>query len=374
MATTPLLAPYGAVLLASFGGPEGPDEVMPFLRRVTAGTGVPDARLAVVAEHYLARGGVSPINAANRALRDALAAELARRGVDVPVVWGNRNAPPWYAEALDEAEQVGASRVLALVTSAFASYSGCRQYREDFAEALVGRDLELDKVRVFFNHPGFVEANVDALVDACRALGEEGRVVFVTHSLPLSMLEASGACGPDYVAQHLEVARLVAHAAGERLGRRLEWDLAYCSRSGPPAQPWLEPDVNDHLAALAAQGVEAVVLAPIGFVSDHMEVVNDLDDEATATARAHGVRATRAATAGVHPAFVAGLVDLLLERAAAARASDAGVPGPEPVRVGDLPVRPDRCPPDGCRRQAGVDSGRPAACVAQPGETYQHDG
>jgi ferrochelatase len=336
---------------------------MPFLRRATAGTGVPDSRLEAVAEHYYARGGISPINAANEALRVALAAELARRGAPVPVLCGNRNAPPEYAEALDAAQQAGAHHVVALVTSAFASYSGCRQYREDFAAELVGRDLVLDKVRPFFNHPGFVAANVDALVAACQELGEVDRVVFVTHSLPLPMAQASGACGPDYTTQHLDVAGLVAQAAGRRLGRALTWDLAYCSRSGPPRQPWLEPDVNHHLAALAADGVRRVVLVPIGFVCDHMEVVNDLDDEAAATAREHGLTTVRAATAGTHPAFVSGLADLLVERAAAERARVAGTAAPDPARVGAWPARPDRCPPDGCRREVGVDSGRPAACT-----------
>lgn len=305
-----LLAPYGAVLIASFGGPEGPDEVMPFLRRATAGTGVPEARLEAVAAHYYVRGGVSPINAANEALRVALADELARRGAPVPVLCGNRNAPPEYAEALDAARQAGARRIVALVTSAFASYSGCRQYREDFAAAMADEpDLVLDKVRPFFNHPGFVAANVDAVVDACEELGEVDRVVFVTHSLPLAMAQASGACGPDYTAQHQDIVALVAETAGRRLGRTLAWDLAYCSRSGPPRQPWLEPDVNDHLVTLAADGVRRVVLVPIGFVCDHMEVVNDLDDEAAATARQHGMTVVRAATAGTHPAFVAGLAD-----------------------------------------------------------------
>ena len=367
------LAPYGAVLLASFGGPEGPDEVMPFLRRATAGTGVPEARLAAVAEHYYVRGGISPLNAANEALRAALTEELAHRGASVPVLVGNRNAPPEYADALDAAHQAGVRHVVALVTSAYASYSGCRQYREDFAAQLEGRDLALDKVRPFFNHPGFVAANVDALADACAELfegeadGSVDRVVFVTHSLPVPMAQASGACGPDYTAQHLDVAELVARAAGERLGRTLTWDLAYCSRSGPPRQPWLEPDVNDHLAALAGAGVRRVVLAPVGFVCDHMEVVNDLDDEAVATARAHGMTVVRAATAGTHPAFVAGLVDLLLERAAAARAQAAGTAAPDPVRVGTLPARPDRCPVGCCFREAGVDSGLPAACTDETG-------
>jgi len=340
---------------------------MGFLRRVAEGTGVPEARLAAVAEHYYARGGVSPINAANEALRAALADELARRGVLVPVLCGNRNSPPEYGDALDAACRAGAQSVVAVVTSAFASYSGCRQYREDFAAASAGRDLVIDKVRPFFNHPGFVAANVDALVDACAGLGQVDRVVFVTHSLPLAMQEGSLACGPGYVAQHLDLAEQVVAGACGRLGvPAWGWDLTYCSRSGSPRQPWLEPDVNDHLPVLAAQGVRRVVLVPFGFVCDHMEVVNDIDDEAGATARAHGMTVARAATAGTHPAFVSGLVDLLVERAATARALAAGDPLPERARVGALPALPDRCPADGCRREAGVDTGRPAGCTDIP--------
>lgn len=358
------LAPYDAVLLASFGGPEGPDDVMPFLRTVTAGARVPEERLAEVAEHYLDRGGVSPIGAQNRALRTALSDELARRDAQVPVVWGNRNWTPYTADALDEAARDGARRVLAVVTSAYASYSGCRQYREDFASALVGRDLQVDKVRAYYHHPGFVEANIDALVEAFASAPADARVVFVTHSIPLTMDDASGKDGPSYVEQHLDVAAGVASGAAERLGRRVDWDLAYCSRSGPPHQPWLTPDVNDHLRMLAVGGVSAVVLAPIGFVSDHMEVVHDLDTEALATAAELGILAVRAATAGTRPAFVAGLVDMLLERAAAERARDAGEPVAEPLTVGRLPARADRCPADGCWRAVGVDTGVPAACGA----------
>lgn len=354
-----LLEPFDAVLLSSFGGPEGPDEVMPFLRRVTAGARIPDERLEQVAEHYYARGGVSPINGQNRALQAALVAELGRRGIPVPVLWGNRNGAPFTAQALDDAAAAGASRVLALVTSAYASYSGCRQYREDFAAALEGRDLVVDKVRAYFNHPGFVAANVDAVIDACRRAPDDARLVFVTHSIPIAMQEASTVDGPGYVEQHRDVAATVAGAAGEALGRELGWDLVYCSRSGPPAQPWLEPDVNDHLTELAGRGVQAVVLAPIGFVSDHMEVVHDLDTEALGTAAALGLVAVRAATAGTHPAFVAGLVDLLLERAAAERARAAGTALPPPATVGSLPARTDRCPAGGCWRRAGVDTGTP---------------
>ena len=262
------------------------------------------------------------------------------------------------------------------MTSAYASYSGCRQYREDFWSSLDGlavdlglpegeHPLVLDKIRPYFDHPGFVAANTDA-VAAAYAQVPDARLVFVTHSVPDTMEEASGFAGATYSEQHLEVARLVAEGAAERLGRALEWDLTYCSRSGPPSQPWLEPDVNDHLASLSSAGVGSVVIAPIGFVSDHMEVVFDLDTEALETARTLGMTAVRAASVGVSDVFVRGLVDMIVERAAAARATDAGLPAPEPVHVGTLPPRPDVCAPGCCRRQAGVDSGRLTACGVDP--------
>ncbi|MGY4643165.1 ferrochelatase [Cellulomonas sp. URHB0016] len=370
-------APYDALLLFSFGGPNGPEDVMPFLRNVTAGKGIPDERLAAVAEHYLHFGGASPINGQNLALQTALTAELDRRGLDLPVVWGNRNWEPYTRDALAAAYAAGARRVVALVTSAYASYSGCRQYREnlwasldDLGSELGGPDgahpLVVDKVRAYFNHPGFVEANVDAVAEAYGRLGADARLVFVTHSIPGTMEAASGAAGPTYREQHLDVAEGVAAAVGERLGRTLTWDLVYCSRSGPPSQPWLEPDVNDHLRVLAAEGTSAVVLAPIGFVSDHMEVVFDLDTEALATAAELGLTAVRADTVGTREVFVRGLVDLVLERAARARAVDAGEPAVEPTVTGSLPPRRDVCAPGCCRQRDGVDSGIPAACSADP--------
>jgi len=366
-------APYDALLLASFGGPDGPDDVLPFLRNVTAGKGIPDERLAEVAEHYHHFGGASPINGQNLALQRALVAELARRGVDLPVLWGNRNWTPCTKDALAAAYADGHRRVLALVTSAYASYSGCRQYREDFFSSLEAlRDelglaegeqpLHLDKLRPYFNHPGFVEANVDAVTEALGKVPDDARVVFVTHSIPDTMEAASRVSGATYSAQHLDVAASVAAAAGERLGREVEWDLAYCSRSGPPSQPWLEPDVNDLLTALAGRGVQSVVLAPIGFVSDHMEVVYDLDTEALETADSLGLTAVRADTVGTREPFVRGLVDLVLERAAEARAVDAGELPPTGATVGALPAWRSVCAPGCCRRQDGVDSGRPASC------------
>ncbi|UZN05369.1 ferrochelatase [Cellulomonas sp. S1-8] len=374
------LDPYDAVLLFSFGGPNGPDDVLPFLRNVTAGKNIPDARLAEVAEHYHHFGGRSPINEQNLALRAAVQAELSSRGLDVPVVWGNRNWEPYTRDALAEAYAAGARRAVALVTSAYSSYSGCRQYRENLWTALgdlagqVGapegsHPLVVDKVRSYFNHPGFVRANVDAVVEAYAGVAADAawpRLVFVTHSIPDTMEEASVVAGASYREQHLDVARTVAAAASQRLGRTVEWDLAFCSRSGPPSQPWLEPDVNDHLAVLAAAGTTSVVLSPVGFVSDHMEVAFDLDTEALETAQELGMTAVRADSVGVRDAFVSGLVDLLLERAAIARADDAGLPRPAQATTGELPAFRSVCAPGCCRMRAGEDSGRLAACSTDP--------
>jgi ferrochelatase len=247
---TSAVAPYDALLLFSFGGPDGPDDVLPFLRNVTAGKGIPDERLAAVAEHYHHFGGASPINGQNLALQKALADELARRGIDLPVLWGNRNWEPYTRDALAAAHADGARRMVALVTSAYSSYSGCRQYRENLWASLdelgldVGRGegehpLVVDKVRSYFNHPGFVQANVDAVTGAFESLGRDGRLVFVTHSIPDTMEEASTVSGASYSAQHRDVAATVAAAVEQRLGRPVTWDLTYCSRSGPPTQPWL---------------------------------------------------------------------------------------------------------------------------------------
>jgi ferrochelatase len=365
--------PYDAVLLFSFGGPNGPEDVLPFLRNVTRGRNIPDARLEQVGAHYDHFGGRSPINAHNRDLLAALRAELASRGVDLPIAWGNRNWEPYTTEALAELREGGARRVLAIVTSAYGSYSGCRQYRENLAASLAeladrvpgddvtaGTVLAVDKLRHYFNHPGFITANADAVVEAYGELGAAGSaapLVFVTHSIPAGSAQASGARRPDYVAQHRDVAALVAAEVAERVGHPVSWQLAYCSRSGPPQQPWLEPDVNDALKELAAADVRAVVLSPIGFVSDHMEVAYDLDTEAMETARGLGLAAARAGTVSTRPAFVAGLVDLVLERAAAERGED--VPR---VTAGALGPWPDTCRAGCCWQSAGVDSGVPAAC------------
>ena len=320
---------YDAILLASFGGPEGQDDVIPFLRNVTRGRGIPDERLEEVAHHYRHFGGISPINGQNRALKVALEAELAARGVDLPVYWGNRNWGPYLADALRDAAAGGHTRLLALATSAYSSYSSCRQYREDFARELDATGLAdtvtIDKVRQYFDHPGFVAPFTAGVEEGLRELAErvpgidlatEAHVLFCTHSIPSSDAERSGPAargfgeGGAYAAQHIAVARVVM----ERAGRDVPWDLVFQSRSGPPTQPWLEPDVNDAIADLAARGVKGVLLVPLGFVSDHMEVKWDLDTEALETAEGLGVVAVRTPTPGIDPAYVAGLVDLLLER------------------------------------------------------------
>lgn len=352
--------PYDALLICSFGGPNRPEDVLPFLRNVVHGKGVPDERLAVVAEHYHHFGGRSPINELNLALRARLVEELAARGVTLPVIWGNRNWHPYTVDALRDAVAFGARRVLVLVTSAYASYSGSRQYREHLAAAVAALgspDLRVDVLRPFFNAPGFVDANVEAAAAAAASLegGPDGaHVVYVTHSIPETMQRASAATGPGYAQQHEDVRRAVDTGLARRLGVPLDSSLAFCSRSGDPRTPWLEPDVNDHLAKLAAGGVDKVVLAPIGFVSDHMEVVFDLDVEALETARRLGMTVARAATAGTSPRFVAGVVDLVLERAARERGEPVA-----PVVVGELGAFPDDAPPGSCRQREGEVTGIP---------------
>jgi ferrochelatase len=326
---------YDAVLLVSFGGPERPGEVLPFMQQVTAGRGVPRERLVEVSQHYGLFGGRSPINDQNRTLQAALTAELAATGPALPVYWGNRNGAPFLADAVGRMREYGVARALCLVTSAYSSYSGCRQYREDLARARaeVGDDApQLDKVRVFYNHPGFLEPQVDLVRDALARLPagvqNDARVVFTTHSIPRTMSRHS-----DYEIQHTEACRVVMEALPGR-----GWDLVYNSRSGPPSVPWLEPDVNDHLEALAATGCPAVVVVPIGFVSDHMEVVYDLDVEAAATAARLDLPFARAGTVGLDARFVAGLAELVRERHEGTPARALGTRGPNW----------DACPVDCC--------------------------
>jgi len=344
---------YDAILLASFGGPEGQDDVIPFLRNVTRGRGIPEERLEEVAHHYRAFGGISPINDQNRELKAALEAELERRGIDLPVIWGNRNWTPYLRDALTEANERGFSKLIAIGTSAYSSYSSCRQYREDYAIALDETGLEgqiqIDKVRQFFDHPGFVQPFIEGVRQGLADVAAKGiapentHVLFSTHSIPSTDAAKSGPAsrgfGPDgaYAAQHLAVAEVVMHeaSAGE------EWSLVYQSRSGPPSMPWLEPDINDAIEELAGKGIKAVVIVPLGFVSDHMEVKWDLDTEAMETSAEHDIFAVRVPTPGVHAAYVTGLIDLVLERV-------NGTPTEERPALTELGPWYDVCRPGCC--------------------------
>ena len=331
------LAP-DAILVLSFGGPEQPDDVLPFLRNVTRGRNVPDERLAEVAEQYNQFGGRSPINDQCRSLIAALEAELSRSGIDLPVYWGNRNWHPLVTDTVATMTADGVRRALVFATSAFGSYSGCRQYREDLERAreVVGPDApELQKLRLFYNHPGFIEPMAENLrrtieADPTRDDAASHRIVFTAHSIPVSMAETC-----DYSAQLAEAASLVMDGAG--LGDRA-WDLVYQSRSGPPSVPWLEPDVNDHLATLADRGLTGATLVPIGFVSDHMEVMFDLDTQARATAIERGLSLSRVPTVGTDPRFVAMIRQLAEEQLTAAPRLWIGQDGPWP----------DQCPEGHC--------------------------
>jgi ferrochelatase len=340
---------FDALLVQSFGGPEGMDDVMPFLHNVTRGRGVPDSRLAGVAEHYRHFGGVSPINQQNRTLIAALAAEFAAHGIELPIYWGNRNWKPYVADAVRQMRDDGVGRALVFTTSATSSFSGCRQYRDDLDKALrvAGANApELVKLRHFYDHPGFVEAQTAAVRAALDSLpggsGDAARLVFTAHSIPAAMNAASGpAADGRYAAQHRETARLVAEAIR---GDGAEFDLVWQSRSGPAEVPWLEPDINAHLRALAEQGVRAVVVTPSGFVSDHVEVRWDLDVEARETAASVGLQYARAATVGAHPAFVGAIRELVEEQLSGAPArtlSPLGITGFEcPVGCCPAPSRP----------------------------------
>ena len=324
--------PFDAILFSSFGGPDGQDDVIPFLRNVTRGRGIPDERLEEVAGHYRALGGRSPITAQNEALIAALEQELARRGIDLPVYFGNRNWAPYNADAVRALHRDGHRHALGLVTSAYSSYSSCRQYREDFGMVLeetgLAGEVSIDKVRVYFNHPGFLEPVVDGVAGALRSLSVEGHdvdriaVLFSTHSVPNSMAEASGpeetrvaGSGGWYVEQHLAACRWVMEQLHDDIPELPEWQLVYQSRSGAPHIPWLEPDVNDVIEQIAADGsADAVIVVPIGFVTDHVEVVWDLDTEAKETADEKGLAFRRVATSGEDPRFVEALADLVQER------------------------------------------------------------
>lgn len=328
--------PYDALLLVSFGGPECRADVLPFLENVLRGRNVPRERMLEVAEHYYHFDGVSPINQQNRDLLAALAAELAAGGPALPIYWGNRNWHPLLTDTMRQMADDGVRRALALVTSAYSSYSGCRQYREDLERsrmALGVRAPEVDKIRLFFNHPGLIETLVDRVRQALREVAPARhattQLVFTAHSIPLAM-----ARGCQYESQLKETLHLVREQVGD-----FPAALVYQSRSGPPSQPWLEPDIGAHLRSLAADGhITDVVVVPFGFMSDHLEVLYDLDYEARQLCDALGLRMVRALTPGTHPRFIAMLRELILERTA----------GAPPRAAGSLAPWPDVCPDNCC--------------------------
>ena len=344
---------YDAFLLLSFGGPEGPDDVLPFLENVTRGRGVPRERLAEVAEHYHAYGGVSPINSQCREMLAAIGGAFADAGIDLPLYWGNRNWHPFITDTVRKLADDGAERVIAFVTSAYSSYSACRQYLDDIerAVAAVGpRAPRIDKIRPYFNHPGFIEpfaAHTEAARQALPAdVRDDARLVFTAHSVPLGMAAASGSVsagtslatvtGGRYATELKEASRLISERTR---GACLPYDLVYQSRSGPAGQPWLEPDVRDHIASLAKSGVPAVVVVPVGFVSDHMEVVYDLDVEAAQAAASLGLPFDRAAAPGLSPRFARMVAELVAER----------LSGAAPLALGAMGPAPWPCPADCCR-------------------------
>ena len=350
MDTIPPPAPhYDALLVLSFGGPEKAEDVMPFLESVVRGRGVPRERLEEVATHYAHFGGKSPLNDCNRQLVAALRQAFITKGPELKVYFGNRNWHPLLEDTVRQMRGDGIERALVFATSAFGSYSGCRQYREDLerARAAVGPGApELFKLRLFHNHPGFLEAQVARVEQALARVPEErrasARVAFTAHSIPFTMDATS-----PYREQLEESCRLVAEAIGKR-----EWQLVFQSRSGPPEVPWLEPDVVDHLDALALIGVRDLVVVPIGFLADHMEVVWDLDVEAKERAAEHGIELYRAGTVGAHPRFVEMVRELVLERVE---------PGGRRPSLGVLGPSPDECAAGCC----AYTRGRPAAHTAQ---------
>lgn len=437
------MEPYDAIMLLSYGGPNGMEDVLPFMRNATRGRGIPDERLLQVSKHYERFGGVSPINACNQRLIADLKGELARRGHDIPVGWGNRNWHPFVSEGLEELASVGARRILVLPTSAYASYSGCRQYREDLARAAVslggrfgpialgaedsadnsGERIIVDKVRPYYSTPGMAAAQVSSILRAVRALEARGvdasgvRLVFVTHSIPVGMeaesspfpfaldqadpgsglaeglpdpssVSQEGTAGTEisYVAQHRALVEAILPDLRVALGNpSLTYDLAFCSRSGPPEARWLEPDINDRLenmipedsvaqcdgspASSVGERPSGVVVVPIGFICDHMEVVYDLDTEAKETASRLCIPYERADTVSTDPDFVASLVDVLEERAAQAR-------GETPVRRTVTGMGPFHtvCPPDCCRAPAPPHlSGSPARAAEKAIQIQEED-
>ncbi len=344
------MQPYDAILVLSFGGPEGRQDVIPFLENVLRGRNVPRARLEEVAEHYDHFDGISPLNAQNRALIAALRTELDAHGPDLPIYFGNRNWQPYLPDTLRQMAADGVQRALAFFTSAYSSYSGCRQYRENImaAQAEVGASApRVDKLRMFYNHPDFVGVNAENVRHALAQLPAQRRaaapILFTAHSIPQSM-----AHGCQYEAQLAETMTLVM----AELGIDNPYQLVYQSRSGPPQQPWLEPDVLEALLELHKQGNSDLVLAPIGFISDHMEIMFDLDTEALEKANELGMTVIRAATVGTHPRFIRMIRDLIVERIE----SENGDPA-ERLALGSRGPSHDHCPVNCCL--PGITARRP---------------
>ena len=327
---------YNALLIVSFGGPDKREDVIPFLENVVRGKPVPRQRLLEVADHYYHFGGKSPINDQNRALIQAIEEKFAAQGPRLPIYWGNRNWHPLLSETITRMADDGVHSSLAFFTSAFSSYSGCRQYRENIADAqrAVGQHApRIDKLRGFFNHPRFIAAMSERVCEAFDRVAADRRakakLIYTAHSIPRAMAENC-----QYEAQLAEACRLVSESAG-----RDDWQLAYQSRSGPPTQPWLEPDIGDELRRLANDGVRDVVVAPIGFTSDHIEVLYDLDTQAKEVADRLGANFVRAGTVGTHPEFIDMIRELVLERFE---------PGQPRRTLGQMPPCPDACPDDCC--------------------------
>ncbi len=325
---------FDAVIVVSFGGPEGPEDVIPFMENVLRGKNVPRKRLEEVSKHYFLFDGKSPINDQNRALIAALKDELATHGPHIPVYWGNRNWDPFLEETVRQMQADGVKRALAFFTSAYSSYSGCRQYREDIAlvrDKIGDGAPEIAKMRVFFNHPGFIEPMIENVNAAFAQIPEDRRnrapLIFSTHSLPLTMVERSA-----YLRQHEETCKLIA----EGVGRADDWILVFQSRSGPPHQPWLEPDICDYITEQKEQNPDLtdMVVVPVGFISDHMEVKYDLDTEAQQVASELGINMIRAATVGTHPQFISMIRELIVERMTA---------NPERRALGDIGPSHDVC-------------------------------
>ena len=306
-----MIQKYDALLVVSFGGPEGMDDVIPFLDNVLKGRNVPEERKLEVAHHYRNFGGVSPINEQNRLLIKCLSEELAKHSIRIPIYWGNRNWHPFLADAIRKMRDDGIKNGLAFITSAFSSYSGCRQYRENICEAreLIGKDSPtIDKLRVYYNHPGFIHANCDRIREAMSkvpvTLRDDFHLAFTAHSLPQGM-----AARCKYVQQLEEVCSLI---TGELNWKN--WKLVYQSRSGPPSQHWLEPDICDHIQQCKKEGIKSILIVPIGFVSDHMEILFDLDTEARDLCKELDIHMELAKTVGSHPFFIAMIRELIQER------------------------------------------------------------